>query len=49
MRNKFFKFNENYANVIKHLDDKQAGQYVKAISECHGERQRGQTIIVLIY
>ena len=31
MRNKFFKFNENYANVIKHLDDKQAGQYVKAI------------------
>lgn len=33
MRNKFFKFNENYANVIKHLDDKQAGQYVKAISD----------------
>ncbi len=33
MRNKFFKFNENYAKVIKHLDDKQAGQYVKAISD----------------
>ena len=29
MRNKFFKFNENYAKVIKHLDDKQAGQYVR--------------------
>ncbi len=28
MRNKFFKFSENYAKVIKHLDDKQAGQYV---------------------
>ena len=33
MRNKFFKFNENYAKVIKHLDGKQAGQYVKAISD----------------
>ena len=33
MRNKFFKFSENYAKVIKHLDDKQAGQYVKAISD----------------
>ena len=33
MRNKFFKFNENYAKVIKHLDDKQAGQYVKANSD----------------
>lgn len=33
MKNKFFKFSENYANVIKHLDDKQAGQYVKAISD----------------
>ena len=33
MKNKFFKFNENYAKVIKHLDDKQAGQYVKAISD----------------
>lgn len=33
MRNKFFKFSENYANVIRHLDDKQAGQYVKAISD----------------
>ena len=32
MNNKFFKFSENYAKVIKHLDDKQAGQYVKAIS-----------------
>ena len=30
MRNKFFKFNENYAKVIKHLDDRQAGQYVRA-------------------
>ena len=33
MKNKFFKFSENYAKVIKHLDDKQAGQYVKAISD----------------
>ena len=33
MRNKFFKFNENYAKVIKHLDDRQAGQYVRAISD----------------
>ena len=33
MRNKFFKFSENYANVIRHLDDKQAGQYVRAISD----------------
>lgn len=33
MRNKFFKFSENYAKVIKHLDDKQAGQYVRAISD----------------
>ena len=33
MRNKFFKFNENYASVIKNLDDKQAGQYVKAITD----------------
>ena len=33
MKNKFFKFSENYANVIKHLDDKQAGQYVKAIAD----------------
>lgn len=33
MKNKFFKFSENYANVIKHLDDRQAGQYVKAISD----------------
>ena len=33
MKNKFFKFNENYAKVIKHLDDKQAGQYVKAIAD----------------
>lgn len=33
MRNKFFKFNENYAGVIKNLDDKQAGQYVKAITD----------------
>ena len=33
MRNKFFKFSENYAKVIKHLDDKQVGQYVKAISD----------------
>lgn len=33
MNNKFFKFSENYAKVIKHLDDKQAGQYVKAISD----------------
>ena len=33
MRNKFFKFNENYAKVIRHLDDKQAGQYVRAISD----------------
>ena len=33
MKNKFFKFNENYAKVIKHLDNKQAGQYVKAISD----------------
>lgn len=33
MRNKFFKFNENYAKVIKHLDDRQAGQYVKAIAD----------------
>ncbi len=33
MRNKFFKFNENYAKVIRHLDDRQAGQYVKAISD----------------
>ena len=33
MKNKFFKFSENYAKVIKHLDDKQAGQYVKAIAD----------------
>lgn len=33
MKNKFFKFNENYAKVIKHLDDRQAGQYVRAISD----------------
>ena len=33
MKNKFFKFSENYAKVIKHLDDKQAGQYVRAISD----------------
>ena len=33
MKNKFFKFSENYANVIRHLDDKQAGQYVRAISD----------------
>ena len=33
MNNKFFKFNENYAKVIKHLDDRQAGQYVKAIAD----------------
>ena len=33
MRNKFFKFSENYANVIKHLDDRQAGQYLRAISD----------------
>ena len=33
MRNKFFKFNENYASVIKNLDDKQAGQYAKAIAD----------------
>ena len=33
MRNNFFKFNENYAKVIKHLDDRQAGQYVRAISD----------------
>lgn len=33
MRNKFFKFNENYAKVIRHLDDRQAGQYVRAISD----------------
>ena len=42
MRNKFFKFNENYAKVIKHLDDKQAGKYVKAISECREEQQQEQ-------
>ncbi len=33
MKNKFFKFNEGYAMVIRHLDDKQAGQYVKAIAD----------------
>lgn len=33
MKNKFFKFNENYANVIKNLDDRQAGQYVRAIAD----------------
>ncbi len=33
MKNKFFKFNENYAKVIRHLDDRQAGQYVRAISD----------------
>lgn len=33
MNNKFFKFNENYAKVIRHLDDRQAGQYVRAISD----------------
>lgn len=33
MNNKFFKFSENYAKVIRHLDDRQAGQYVKAIAD----------------
>lgn len=33
MQNKFFKFNESYAKAIRNLDDKQTGQYVKAIAD----------------
>ena len=48
MRNKFFKFNENYAGVIKNLDDKQAGQYVKAIADYafEGKTYGGKDIAV---
>ena len=33
MKEKYFKFREKYANVIKDLDDKQTGQYVRSIAE----------------
>ena len=48
MKEKYFKFREKYANVIKDLDDKQTGQYVRSIAEYafEGKTYAGKDIAV---
>lgn len=48
MKEKYFKFREKYANVIKDLDDKQTGQYVRSIAEYafEGKTYAGKDIVV---
>lgn len=48
MKEKYFKFREKYANVIKDLDDKQTGQYVRSIAKYafEGKTYAGKDIAV---